>query len=170
MARRWRSRRMRTQGGCRRRTWELCSSSRYGGKLASGCVWSRPPGAGPSFWPTSGGLNRDQCGFVGAACVLDLDRAAVGSVACFLARPCGRSADLQDQVPSSQATNHRSWIRETLLAGHEAAQSMGWDPDHTQCRFGQNKDRARKQRHRESRAEETLAVVFGRRQGTVGKA
>ena len=126
MARRWRFRRMRTQGGCRRRTWELCSSSRYGGKLAPGGVWSRPPGAGPSFWPTSGGLNRDQCGFVGAACVLDLDRAAVGSVACFLARPCGRSADLQDQVPSARATNHRSWIRETLLAGHEAAQAMGW--------------------------------------------
>ena len=63
------------------------SSLRYGGKLASGCVWSRPPGAGPSFWPTSGGLNRDQCGFVGAACVLDLDRAAVGSVACFFGSP-----------------------------------------------------------------------------------
>lgn len=55
---------------------EELSSSRYGGKLASGCVWSRPPGAGPSFWPTSGGLNRDQCGFGGCkhASGLDLDR------------------------------------------------------------------------------------------------
>ena len=38
--------------------------------------------------------------------------------------------------------------------------AMGWDPDHTQCRFGQKENRARKQRRRESRAEETLAVVL----------
>ena len=38
--------------------------------------------------------------------------------------------------------------------------AMGWVPDHTQCRFGQKKDRARKQMRRESSAEETLAVVL----------
>ncbi len=43
------------------------------------------------------------------------------------------------------------------------------DPDHTQCRFGQEKDRARKQRRRESRAEEPLAVVLaGAKDGRPG--
>ena len=76
-----------------------------------------------------------------------------------MARPCGRSVDLQDQVPKLQY--QPPFLDPRNAAGQaRGGPAMGWDPDHTQCRFGQKKDRARKQRRQESSAEETLAVVL----------